>query len=65
MTVSGVHRGEQRKIYDERRRKLIPKNGLTLIEISYTDFNHDNQKRIIRNEKHDTEVIRKFLQAYC
>jgi len=63
MTVSGVHRGEQRKIYDERRRKLIPKNGLTLIEISYTDFNHDNQKRIIRNEKQDTEIIRKLLQA--
>jgi hypothetical protein len=64
MTVSGVHRGEQRKIYDERRRKLIPQNGLTLIEISYTDFNHDNQKRIIRNEKQDTEVVRKLLQAY-
>ena len=64
MTLSGVHRGEQRKIYDERRRKLIPKNGLTLVEISYMDFNHDNQKRIIRNQKQDTEVIRKFLQAY-
>lgn len=64
MTVSGIHRGEQRKIYDERRRKLIPKNGLTLVEISYTDFKHDNQKRIIRNEKQDTEVIRNFLQAY-
>ena len=64
MTVSGVHRGEQRKIYDERRRKLIPKNGLTLVEISYTDFNHDKQKRIIRNEKQDTEVIRKLLQTF-
>ena len=64
MTVSGVHRGEQRKIYDERRRKLLPLNGLTLVEISFSDFNHDNQKRIIRNEKHDTEVIKKLLQAY-
>jgi len=64
MTVSGVHRGEQRKIYDERRRKLIPKNGLTLVEISYSDFHHDKQKRIIRNEKQDTVVIRKLLQKY-
>lgn len=64
MTVSGVHRGEQRKIYDERRRNLIPKNGLTLVEISYTDFSHDNQKRIIRNEKQDPEVVRKLLKAY-
>ena len=64
ITVSGVHRGEQRKIYDDRRRKLIPKNGLTLIEISYTDFNYDNQKRIIRTEKQDREIIRKLLQAF-
>ncbi len=64
MTVSGVHRGEQRKIYDERRRKVIPKNGLALLEISYTDFNYDNQKRIVRNEKNDTEIVRKLLQAY-
>lgn len=64
ITVSGVHRGEQRKIYDERRRKLIPKNGLTLIEISYTDFNYDSQKRIVRNEKLDIEIIKKLLQVY-
>jgi hypothetical protein len=64
ITVSGVHRGEQRKIYDERRRKLIPQYGLTLVEISFTDFNHDNQKRIIRNVNQDTEVIKKLLQTY-
>lgn len=64
MTVSGVHRGEQRKIYDERRRKCIPENGLRLIEISYADFNHDNQKRIIRNKKQDTDIIKKLLQSY-
>ncbi len=64
ITVSGVHRGEQRKIYDDRRRRLIPENGLTLIEISYNDFNHDGQKRIIRNKKQDTEIIKKLLQPY-
>lgn len=64
MTVSGVHRGEQRKIYDERRRKLIPKNGLTLVEISYTDFNYDSQRRIVRNPMLDIEIIKKLLQAY-
>lgn len=64
ITVSGVHRGEQRKIYDERRRKLIPKNGLTLVEISYTHFSHDRKMRIIRNEKLDTEIIKKLLHSY-
>jgi hypothetical protein len=35
MTISGVHCGEHRKSYDEKGRVLIPKNGLSLIEISY------------------------------
>jgi hypothetical protein len=30
-TVSGVGRGEQRRLYDERRRLLIPKHGLRLV----------------------------------
>lgn len=64
MTISGVHRGEQRKIYDERRRDVLPKNDITLIEFSYSDFNHDRQKRIIRNQKQDSEVVRKILQDY-
>jgi hypothetical protein len=63
MTNSGVHRGEQRKIYDERRRVIIPQNGLTLIEISYSDFNYDNQKKILRSTNHDQKVVRKILQA--
>ncbi|WP_202183116.1 hypothetical protein [Chitinophaga solisilvae] len=64
LTVSGVHRGEQRKIYDERRRTLIPMNGLTLIEISYSDFNYNHQKRIMRNEEQDIKVIRRLLHPF-
>jgi hypothetical protein len=64
MTISGVHRGEQRKIYDKRRRDILPKHGITLIEFSYSDFNHDRQKRIIRDQEHDLEIVRKQLQLY-
>ena len=64
MTISGVHRGEQRRIYDEKRRNLIPQHGLTLIEISYLDFNHSKQKRIIRNEKEDTQILKNILQTH-
>jgi hypothetical protein len=62
MTVSGVHRGEQRRIYDERRRQLLPKNDILLIEISYSDFNYDRQKRIIRNEDFDTNIVKQKLK---
>src|SRR6516165_8412984 len=32
-TVSGVHRGEQRALYDQRRRDVLPKHGITLVEL--------------------------------
>jgi len=59
--VSGVHRGEQRKIYDERRRKVLPENNIQLIEISYSDFTFDRQKRIIRNLQSDEIIIKNKL----
>jgi len=62
ITVSGVNRGEQRKIYDQRRREVLPKKGIELIEISYDDFNHDSQKRILRDKTHDLEVVKKRLK---
>jgi hypothetical protein len=64
ITVSGVHRGEQRRIYDERRRQVLPKNNISLVEISYSDFNHDRQKRIIRNINHDNEIIKQILKDF-
>lgn len=62
MTVSGVSRGEQRKIYDQRRRDMLPQNGIQLIEIDYTDFNFDSRHRIIRNREKDLEVVRGRLK---
>lgn len=61
-TVSGVGRGEQRKIYDQRRRDVLPKHGIKLIEISYSDFNHDSRKRIIRDKVKDKEIIKNILK---
>lgn len=61
MTVSGVHRGEQRKLYDERRRKVLPENGIKLVEISYTDFSCDKLKRIVRNRDNDLKTVKKIL----
>ncbi len=62
LTVSGVHRGEQRKIYDQRRDELLPKNGIELIKISYYDFEYDYRKRILRNEKEDIKTIEKLIK---
>lgn len=64
ITVSGVNRGEQRRLYDERRRKVLPEYGIELIEISYTDLSHDRTKRLIRTPDADRVVIRGILSAW-
>lgn len=64
MTISGVHRGDQRKIYDQRRREILPKQGIELIDISYDDFNYNNRKKIIRNKIADLEIVQKLLVNY-
>jgi hypothetical protein len=61
MTVSGVNRGEQRKIYDQRRRDILPENGIKLVEISYADFNYDSKKKIKRNKNIDLEIVKNIL----
>lgn len=63
-TVSGVSRDEQRRIYDERRRKELPKHGISLITISYDDFEFDSKKHIIRNHEHNIEIVREKLKEY-
>lgn len=62
-TVSGVNRGEQRKIYDQRRRDVLPQHNLMFIEFNYHEFEHDHAKRLKRNKERDMEVIRKKLKA--
>ncbi len=63
-TVSGVTRDEQRKIYDERRKKMLPENGIDLVVLSYTDFKHNSKKRLIRDRNADIAVIRQKLMPY-
>lgn len=56
-TVSGMGRGEQRKLYDQRRRDVLPKYGITLIELDYSDFEHTKGKKLVRNREKDLKVI--------
>ncbi len=64
MTVSGVDRGAQRAIYDQRRRDTLPRHGITLVELSYADFAHDDHKRLCRRRDEDLEVVRRVLNPW-
>ena len=62
MTASGVTRQEQRKIYDERRKIILPQHGIALVVINYFDFG--TSKRILRNKASDIKVVRNLLKEY-
>lgn len=63
-TVSGVTRDEQRKIYDERRKRVLPEHGMDLVVLSYTDFMHNTQKRLVRDKSADIEIVKQKLEKY-
>jgi hypothetical protein len=63
-TSSGIGRGEQRKLYDERRKTEIPKHGLELILFSYLDFLHNSSKRLVRDKAEDIKIIHHTLKKY-
>ena len=62
ITVSGVNRNKQRKIYDERRKTELAKHGINLVIISYSDFG--TSKKLKRNKESDIEVVKKILEKY-
>ena len=61
ITVSGVHRGIQRAMYDKRREKLVPTHGLRLVIIKPTDLDCDSRGRLRRNRNHDESALRDLL----
>ena len=61
-TLSGVSRGEQRRIYDERRRALLPAYGIVLIELDYDLFSLKG-RRLLRDRVADEVIIRSKLKA--
>ena len=63
-TVSGVTKEQQRKIYDLRRREVLERKKINLIEINYYAFEYDNDMKIIRNKEKDTKIIKNLLNDY-
>lgn len=64
MTVSGMSRGEQRKLYDKRREIELPRNGIQLVIFDYSEFSHHSNKRLLRNRLEDAKVVTKKLMNY-
>lgn len=61
-TASGVPRGEQRALYDQRRREVLPKHGIKLIELDVLEFKIGRWGRLARDRDADLEVVRRRLR---
>lgn len=61
LTVSGVHRGDQRALYDARRDTDIPAHGLRLVVIRPAHLDADSRGRLRRSRASDLQAIRKLL----
>ena len=66
LTVSGVHRGEQRRLYDQRRSEVLPAHGITLVPLSVSLFRTigGRGKRLMRDRPSDERVLRAQLSAF-
>lgn len=61
LTVSGVHRGEQRARYDRRRQEEIPRHGIGLVIVRARDLACDPSGRLLRDAVHDRRVLSGLL----
>lgn len=62
-TISGVPRGEQRRLYDERRADLLPRHGYSLVVLNVDEFAHDRAKRLLRIPQ-DQAVVSRRLASF-
>ena len=63
-SVKTLSREEQRRIYDERRAKVLPENDISMVVISYSDFEYDDKNKIIRDKESDLKTVQKALKDF-
>ena len=62
-TVSGMSRGDQRRLYDQRRREVLPVHGINLVEFDFFDFSHGSNRRL-RREAADADIVAQKLGRF-
>lgn len=64
LTVSGVTRAEQRKIYQKRKQIYLKENQIFLTEIRYSLFEQDERKNLLRNREEDILILKNILKKH-
>lgn len=63
MTASGISRGHQRRVYDQRRQAWADAHRLQLVILDYRGFETDELGRIRRNPARDRQIVAQVLRA--
>lgn len=63
MSASGVSRGHQRRLYDQRRDAWTQAQGLRLVILDYRGFEANPSGRLQRNSARDRQVVAQALRA--
>lgn len=64
MTCSGCTRGEQRRIYDKRKREVLGANGISLVVIKFEQLDHTWQGRLKRSAEQDMDAVSNALRMF-
>lgn len=63
-TCSGCTRGEQRRIYDERKKDLLERNGVALVVVSYDELACDARGRLLGRSEVDEVRLRDRIHEF-
>jgi diadenosine tetraphosphate (Ap4A) HIT family hydrolase len=62
-SVSGVSRGHQRRLYDQRRQAFADANGLRLVILDYRGFEANPSGQLRRDPVRDLQIVASALRA--
>lgn len=64
LTVSGISRGEQRKLYDLRKEKWAHESNIDFFAVSYLDLDHRSSGKLKRTTELDRSTLESLLRAH-
>jgi len=63
-TEESSDREAQRKFYDQRKKSVLKKKEIHLIDINYALFDCDENDRLVRNKENDCKVLKSLLKNF-
>jgi hypothetical protein len=63
-TLEAPEREAQRKFYDQRKKVVLDKKKIALVEINYALFECNENDRLVRNQLNDVLVLKDILKEF-